>query len=151
MICGSKTVSDTVLKHDLCELVIREVRIVVTNDGMGSSKPCKERFQEFANNSGIIGGEHFRFNPFRQVANGHDVTKFGQVMGFTVDCGPIEFGLKHLLGGVVRAMMSPGRSIVASLENVNSFLAVYTPSDDMIHIDFKRKGVVLEVMLHIFK
>nr|GFD28752.1 hypothetical protein [Tanacetum cinerariifolium] len=41
-------------------------------------------------------------------------------------------------------MMSPDGSIVASLENVNGFLAVYTPSDDLIRTDFKKKGVVPE-------
>nr|GEZ40587.1 hypothetical protein [Tanacetum cinerariifolium] len=48
-------------------------------------------------------------------------------------------------------MMSPGGSIVASLENVNGFLAVYTPSNDLIRTDFEQKGVVPEVMLHILK
>nr|GFB62994.1 hypothetical protein [Tanacetum cinerariifolium] len=65
--------------------------------------------------------------------------------------GPIESGVKHLFGGVVRAMMSPGGSIVASLENVNGFLAVNTPPDDLIRIDFEQKGVVPKVMLHIFE
>nr|GEU43198.1 hypothetical protein [Tanacetum cinerariifolium] len=48
-------------------------------------------------------------------------------------------------------MMSPSGSIVASLENVNGFLAVYTPSDDLIRIDFEQKGVIPEVMLHILE
>nr|GEU97483.1 hypothetical protein [Tanacetum cinerariifolium] len=48
-------------------------------------------------------------------------------------------------------MISPGGSIVASLENVNGFLAVNTPPDDLIRIDFEQKGVVLKVMLHIFE
>nr|GEU73093.1 hypothetical protein [Tanacetum cinerariifolium] len=64
---------------------------------------------------------------------------------------PIESEVKHLLGGVVQAMMSPGGSIVASLENVNGFLAVSTPSDDLIRTDFKQKEVILKVMLHILK
>nr|GEW23881.1 reverse transcriptase domain-containing protein [Tanacetum cinerariifolium] len=55
---------------------------------------------------------------------GLSVTRFDQVMGITVDCGSIESGVKHLFGGVVRDMMSPGGSIVASLENVNGFLAI---------------------------
>ncbi|GJX91509.1 hypothetical protein Tco_0344835 [Tanacetum coccineum] len=42
------------------------------NDSTGSSKSGKERFQEFYNNSGIIGGERFCFNPFRQVVYGHE-------------------------------------------------------------------------------
>nr|GEV28565.1 hypothetical protein [Tanacetum cinerariifolium] len=65
--------------------------------------------------------------------------------------GPIESRVKHLLGSVVWAMISLSRSIVASLENDNGFLAVYTPSDDLIRTDFEQKGVVPEVMLHIFK
>nr|GEX38776.1 hypothetical protein [Tanacetum cinerariifolium] len=52
------------------------------------------------------------------------------------DCGPIESRVKHLLGGVVRALMSPGGSIVASLKHVNGFLAVNTPHDDLIRINF---------------
>ncbi|GJQ90815.1 hypothetical protein Tco_0001954 [Tanacetum coccineum] len=72
VIRGSKTVSDTVLKHDLCKLVIAKVRIAVINDSAGSSKPSKERFQNFNNNSGIVGGERFRFDPFRQVIDSHE-------------------------------------------------------------------------------
>nr|GEY68661.1 hypothetical protein [Tanacetum cinerariifolium] len=48
-------------------------------------------------------------------------------------------------------MVSPGGSIVASLKNVNGFLAVNTPSDDLIHTDFEQEGVVPKVMLHILK
>nr|GEY99455.1 hypothetical protein [Tanacetum cinerariifolium] len=72
VIRGSETVSDTVLKHDLCELVIAEVRTMITNDSTGSFKSGKERFQEFANNSNVVGADHFHFNPFRQVVDGHD-------------------------------------------------------------------------------
>nr|GFD59615.1 hypothetical protein [Tanacetum cinerariifolium] len=50
-----------------------------------------------------------------------------------------------------RAIVSPGGSIVASLENVNGFLAVNTPPDDLIRTDFKEKGVVPKGMLHIFE
>nr|GEX10963.1 hypothetical protein [Tanacetum cinerariifolium] len=64
---------------------------------------------------------------------------------------PIESGVKHLLGSVVWAMMSLDGSIVASLENVNGFLAMYTPLDDLIFMDFEQKGVVPEVMLHILE
>nr|GFC68399.1 hypothetical protein [Tanacetum cinerariifolium] len=48
-------------------------------------------------------------------------------------------------------MVSPDGSIVASLENVNGFQAVYTPSDDLISTDFKQKGVVPEIVLYILK
>nr|GEW82675.1 hypothetical protein [Tanacetum cinerariifolium] len=169
VISGSQTVSDTLLKHDLCELVIAEVRTVITNDGTGGSKPSKERFQEFANNSGVIGGERFHFDPFRQVIDSYEwnfeafhlvvksfltltsVTRFKQVVGISIDCEPIKSRVKHLLGGVVHAMMSPGGSIMASLENVNVFLAVNTPPDDLIRTDLEQEGVVPKVMLYIFK
>nr|GEZ32013.1 hypothetical protein [Tanacetum cinerariifolium] len=52
---------------------------------------------------------------------------------------------------VVQAMMSPGGSMVASLKNVNDFLAMYTLPDDLIRKDFKQKGVVPKVMLHILE
>nr|GEZ02545.1 hypothetical protein [Tanacetum cinerariifolium] len=72
-------------------------------------------------------------------------------MGITIDCGPIESIVKHPLGGVVQAMVSPGGSIVASLENVNGFLAMNTSPDDLIRTTFKQKGFIQKVMLHIFE
>nr|GEX58504.1 retrotransposon protein, putative, Ty3-gypsy subclass [Tanacetum cinerariifolium] len=51
----------------------------------------------------------------------------------------------------VKAMVSPGGSIVSSLENINGFLSVYTASDDLINTDFKQKGVIPEIVLHIPK
>nr|GEY07580.1 hypothetical protein [Tanacetum cinerariifolium] len=72
-------------------------------------------------------------------------------MGITVDSRPIESEVKDLLGSVVCAMMSLGRSIVATLENGNGFLAMYTPSDNLIRTYFEQKGVVPKVMLHIFE
>nr|GEV45831.1 putative reverse transcriptase domain-containing protein [Tanacetum cinerariifolium] len=68
-----------------------------------------------------------------------------------LDCGPIKSKVKDLFGSVVQAMMSPGGSIVASLENVNGLLAVNTPPDDLIRPDFEQVGVVPKVMLHIFE
>nr|GFA37871.1 retrovirus-related Pol polyprotein from transposon TNT 1-94 [Tanacetum cinerariifolium] len=59
-------------------------------------------------------------------------------------CVPIESEVKHHIGSVVWAMMYLSGSIVASLENVNGFVTVYTPLDDLICIDFKQKGVVPE-------
>nr|GEY63396.1 hypothetical protein [Tanacetum cinerariifolium] len=145
--------------------LIAEVRTAITNDGTESSKPSKERFQEFANNSSVIGGERFRFNPFQQVIDGHEhfitlrnnfltltsVTRFDQVVGITVDCGPIKSRVKQLFGSVVRVMMSLGGSIVATLENFNGFLAVNTPPDDLIRTDFEQERVVPKVMLHILE
>nr|GEY04459.1 hypothetical protein [Tanacetum cinerariifolium] len=46
-------------------------------------------------------------------------------MGITVYGGPIESGVKHLLGGVVRAMMSPGRSIVEENPTKKSRLRIF--------------------------
>nr|GFD59818.1 hypothetical protein [Tanacetum cinerariifolium] len=48
-------------------------------------------------------------------------------------------------------MVSPDGSIVESLENVNGFLAVYTPFDDLISTDFKQKRVVPEIVFHILE
>nr|GEX97105.1 hypothetical protein [Tanacetum cinerariifolium] len=86
-----------------------------------------------------------------ELAGRENVYRVYSVLDWGRDCGPIESGVKHLLGGVVQAIMSPGRSIVASLKNVNGFMAVYTPPDDFIRIDFEQKGVVPEVMLHILE
>nr|GFB16620.1 hypothetical protein [Tanacetum cinerariifolium] len=131
MIRGSKMVSDTVLKHDLCKLFIVEVRTAITNDGTGVPNLKKRDFKNLQTTRASLAGSASASTDF--------------------DNGPIESGVKHLFGSVVRAMMSPGGSIVASLENVNGFLAVYTPLDDLIRIDFKQKGVVLKVILHILE
>nr|GEW09559.1 reverse transcriptase domain-containing protein [Tanacetum cinerariifolium] len=72
-------------------------------------------------------------------------------MGIMIDCGPIETGVKHLFGGVVQAMMSPGGSIMASLMNINGSLVVNTPPDELTRTDFKQEGVVPKVMLHVFE
>nr|GFA37665.1 hypothetical protein [Tanacetum cinerariifolium] len=72
-------------------------------------------------------------------------------MGITIDCGPTKTRVKHLFGDVVRAMVSPGRSIVASLKNVNDFLAVNTPPYDLIRTDFEQEWIVPKLMLHIFE
>nr|GEZ90416.1 reverse transcriptase domain-containing protein [Tanacetum cinerariifolium] len=80
-----------------------------------------------------------------------NITIFDYVLGITVDSRPIKTRVKHLLSSVVWAMMSPSGSFVASLENVNGFLAVNTPSDDLIRTDFEQKGIVLKVMLHILE
>nr|GFB55284.1 hypothetical protein [Tanacetum cinerariifolium] len=47
--------------------------------------------------------------------------------------------------------MSPGGSVVASLENVNGFLAMNTPPDDLIRTDFEQEWVIPKVMLHILE
>nr|GEZ03925.1 hypothetical protein [Tanacetum cinerariifolium] len=76
-----------------------------------------------------------------------------EVLGFgTLDIsGPIKTRVKHLFSDVVRAMMSLSGSIVASLKNINGFLAMNTPPDDLICRDFKQEGVVPKVKLHIFE
>ncbi|GJW82193.1 hypothetical protein Tco_0146168 [Tanacetum coccineum] len=48
-------------------------------------------------------------------------------------------------------MMSPGGSIVASFENVESFLAVHTSPDHLIRTYFKQEGVVPEIVFNIFE
>nr|GEZ38225.1 hypothetical protein [Tanacetum cinerariifolium] len=48
-------------------------------------------------------------------------------------------------------MMSPGGSIVASLENINGFLDVNTLPDNLIRTDFKQEADVPKVMLYIFE
>nr|GEV44687.1 hypothetical protein [Tanacetum cinerariifolium] len=53
--------------------------------------------------------------------------------------------------GLLNVHGVPRGSIVASLENVNGFLAVYTPSDDLISTDFKQKRVVSEIVLYTLK
>nr|GEW43977.1 hypothetical protein [Tanacetum cinerariifolium] len=45
----------------------------------------------------------------------------------------------------------PDGSIVASLENINGFLAVNTPPDDLIRTDFKQERVFPKVILHVFE
>nr|GEW36192.1 reverse transcriptase domain-containing protein [Tanacetum cinerariifolium] len=69
-------------------------------------------------------------------------TQIVYAAGAYLDCRTIKTNVRHLLGGVVWAMMSPDGSIVASLKNVNGFLAVNTPPDDLICTDFEQKGVV---------
>ncbi|GJR17904.1 hypothetical protein Tco_0966431 [Tanacetum coccineum] len=44
----------------------------ITNYSTRSSKSGEERFQEFYDNSGIVSGERFCFNSFRQVVYGHE-------------------------------------------------------------------------------
>ncbi|GJW52456.1 hypothetical protein Tco_0093807 [Tanacetum coccineum] len=72
MIRDRKTVSNSILKHDLCKLVIAKMSTAITNDSTRSPKSGEERFQEFYDNSGIVCGELFCFNPFRQVVYGHE-------------------------------------------------------------------------------
>nr|GEZ20359.1 hypothetical protein [Tanacetum cinerariifolium] len=44
---------------------------MITYDSSRGTKSGEERFKELANNSGVIGGERFYFNPFRQITDGH--------------------------------------------------------------------------------
>nr|GEZ29596.1 retrovirus-related Pol polyprotein from transposon TNT 1-94 [Tanacetum cinerariifolium] len=67
------------------------------------------------------------------------------------DNAPEKARIKDLFGGEVSTMMSPRGSIVASFENVESFFVVHTPPDHLIRVDFKQKGVVPEVVFHVFK
>nr|GEZ19077.1 hypothetical protein [Tanacetum cinerariifolium] len=56
-----------------------------------------------------------------------------------------------MLQGLVGFVLELDRFIVARLENINGFLAVNTPPDDLIRIDFEQERVVPKVMLYIFK
>nr|GFA07857.1 reverse transcriptase domain-containing protein [Tanacetum cinerariifolium] len=46
---------------------------VIIDDGTRGSKSGKEIFQEFSNNSSVVGGERFRFNLFRQVVDSYEI------------------------------------------------------------------------------
>ncbi|GJT44979.1 hypothetical protein Tco_0953694 [Tanacetum coccineum] len=65
VIRGGETMSDSVFKHDLCKLVIAKMGSAITYDCTRGTESGEERFEKFANNSGVVGGERFRFNPFR--------------------------------------------------------------------------------------
>ncbi|GKG07231.1 hypothetical protein Tco_0330200 [Tanacetum coccineum] len=47
--------------------------------------------------------------------------------------------------------MSPGGSIVASFENVESFFALHIPPDHLIRTDFEQEGVIPEVLYGSFE
>nr|GEU80281.1 Gag_pre-integrs domain-containing protein [Tanacetum cinerariifolium] len=65
--------------------------------------------------------------------------------------GPEEIDIKDLFGGEVSTMMSPRGSILASFENVESFFTVHTPPDHLICANLEQKGVVPEIVFHIFE
>ncbi|GKF08589.1 hypothetical protein Tco_0042813 [Tanacetum coccineum] len=69
---GGETVSNSVFRHDLCKLVIAKMGSAITYDSTRGTESGDERFKKFANHSGVIGGERFRFNPFRQVIDCHE-------------------------------------------------------------------------------
>ncbi|GKB91820.1 hypothetical protein Tco_0964092 [Tanacetum coccineum] len=64
---------------------------------------------------------------------------------------PKESAIKDLFGGEICIVMSPGGSIMASFENVESFFAVHTLSDHLIRTDFEQKGVIPKVVFDIFE
>nr|GEX23046.1 hypothetical protein [Tanacetum cinerariifolium] len=124
VIRGSQTVSDTILKHVLCKLVIAKVPTAITNDGIGSSKPSKERFQEFSNNSGVVGGERFRFNPFRQVI---DVgNKMHKAFSLLVRKFLLPEGTSHCLkmNATVRRIEMPLPEVCTAIEEKKKKLSV---------------------------
>lgn len=71
MISSRKTMCDTIFKHNFSNLVITEMGPTITYNSTRCTKSGKETFEKF-NNSGVIGGERLRFNPFRQVIEGHE-------------------------------------------------------------------------------
>ncbi|GKF60093.1 hypothetical protein Tco_0176879, partial [Tanacetum coccineum] len=64
VIRGGETVSDSIFKHDLCKLVIAKMGSAITYDSTKGTESGEERFKKFANNSSVVGGELFCFNPF---------------------------------------------------------------------------------------
>ncbi|GJS03121.1 hypothetical protein Tco_0319629 [Tanacetum coccineum] len=64
VIRGGETVSNSIFKHDLCKLVIAKMGSAITYDSTRGTESGEEGFKKFANNSGVIGGERFLFNPF---------------------------------------------------------------------------------------
>ncbi|GJY66918.1 hypothetical protein Tco_0469156 [Tanacetum coccineum] len=91
--------------------------------------------KDFANLDGIL--RHFiTLRNFSLTLT--SVTLGDQVMGIFVNSGPKETGIKDLFGSEICTMMSPGGSIVASFEDVESFFAVYTPPDHLIRTTFEQ-------------
>ncbi|GJV52744.1 hypothetical protein Tco_1448485 [Tanacetum coccineum] len=144
LIRGGETISDSIFKHDLCKLVIAKMRSTITDDGTGSTKSGKERFKEFANYSGAgsvlsFGGrEAPLLQPFLTDSRCQIEAKVSGIKG-------------PFLAVRFAPLMSPGGSIVASFENVESFLAVHTSSDHLIRTDFKQEGVIPEVVFNVFE
>nr|GEX03361.1 reverse transcriptase domain-containing protein [Tanacetum cinerariifolium] len=67
---------------------------------------AKRDFKNLQTTRALLVGSAFALTHF------DNVTRFDQVVGITIDCGPIKTRVKHLFGGVVWAMMSPGGFIV---------------------------------------
>nr|GEZ68314.1 hypothetical protein [Tanacetum cinerariifolium] len=110
-------------------------------------------FQEFILNHGLIPPHDYLFGGDTGLLNGvpNLAKRFSRIykqlerhLWGAPSLPPISTSSRQL-----RAMVSPGGSIVASLKNFNGFLAVYTPLDDLISTYFKKKGVVPEIVLHI--
>nr|GEY91346.1 hypothetical protein [Tanacetum cinerariifolium] len=72
VIRGGEMVSDSVFKHGFCKLVIAKMSIAITYDSSMGTKSGEERFKEFANSTGVVGGERFRFNLFQQIIDSHE-------------------------------------------------------------------------------
>ncbi|GJV81655.1 hypothetical protein Tco_1517525 [Tanacetum coccineum] len=60
---------------------------------------------------------------------------------------PKESGIKDLFGGEICTVMSPGGSIVASFEYVESFFVVHTPPDHLIRTNFEQDRGPPEVVV----
>nr|GEY56116.1 reverse transcriptase domain-containing protein [Tanacetum cinerariifolium] len=146
-----------------------EAKALPTSDARVVCKFLKSPFARFGTLRVIISdyGMHFCNDQFAKVMLkygvhdskikdrvfnvGNRVLLFNLRLKFFSDCGPIKSEVKHLFGGVVRAMVSTDGSIVASLKNFSGFLAINTPPNDLIRINFKQEGVVPKVVLHIFE
>ncbi|GKA46069.1 hypothetical protein Tco_0738865 [Tanacetum coccineum] len=65
VIRGGETMSDSVFKHDLCKLVIAKMGSAITYDSTrGTESGDGLDLRNLQNNSSVVGGERFRFNPF---------------------------------------------------------------------------------------
>nr|GEV43941.1 hypothetical protein [Tanacetum cinerariifolium] len=62
---------------------------------------------------------------------------------------PKETDIKYFLGCEVGTMMAPGGSFMTSFEDIISFLAMPTPSNDLIRTNLKKVGIVPEVMFNV--
>nr|GEX64501.1 hypothetical protein [Tanacetum cinerariifolium] len=60
---------------------------------------------------------------------------------------PKETGNKYFLGGKISTMMAPGESFMKSFEDIKSFFAMHTPSNDLIRTYPKKYKFPLPVKI----
>nr|GEY44842.1 ribonuclease H-like domain-containing protein [Tanacetum cinerariifolium] len=72
-------------------------------------------------------------------------------MSISIYGRPKETGIKYFLSGEIGTMMASGGSFMTSFEDINSFLAMHTPANDLICINPKQIRVIPKVMFNIFE